>query len=263
MIYLGTLGRMVGIKCPSSQNVEFEDKYSFETTLEGKRKAQRRLLGRRSWSLQVSDATTPADQATILGFVNGEWGNGPFAFVSADAPQTNLLTPLASASLTMRSDATPGGPANLGSDGWAGSSISAPSGVTELYLGVDDTPVIEGIPVTGSSWIRGAGSKVRLYWYNQSGTAIGSSTSDQSGTASWSRVSVTGFPPAGAAFVRIVGQNVTQATRPAITWTPNMRPWAVGEGCAKAVLHAASKSVVLAAPGTVYGSVSFTVTEVG
>lgn len=273
MIYLGTLGRMVGIKCPASQNVEAEDRYSFNTTLEGRVKAQARpVLGGRSWSLQTSDATTPEDAATIMGFANGEWGAGPFVFISADAPVTNLLTPDEASCLYQSPNANirRGGPVNLGADGWAGQSIQHldPAGGSEIYFSTGQTPVLAGQPVTGSAWIRGDGARVRLYWYTEgSVTPMAGTVSSATITAGdgWKRATVTGTPPAGAVGVAVVAQYAFQAARPAITWTSEMFPLAAGEGCPKAVLHGASKSLVLAGRGRgqQYANLSYTITEVG
>lgn len=129
MIYLGSLGRMIGIKCPASQQLEAEDLYSFELTLEGKRTAQVKPRAPRTWNLQTSDATKPADVATLMQFVQGGWGPGPFVFVAADAPFTNLLSPAAASCdpvAGLGSATTLDGPLLTG-DGWAGRSLSVPN----------------------------------------------------------------------------------------------------------------------------------------
>lgn len=273
-VYLGELGRLVELKCPASQSVSVEDGATFETTLEGRVKASvRPRVGSRVWSLSVSEATTPADHATLYSFINGEWGAGPFVWVSADAAVTNLLSPSASACMDMRpgnSAVHPGGPMNLGAAGWAGRSIAADStgGVLpEIYFGTADIPVLPGVPVTGSAWLSGVDSVIRLYWYRAGSLSpMGNTTSGRTGESGVHRRTVTGFPPEGAAFCRLVASGATRATRPAVTWTRQAFDWAPGEGCPKAVIHRASKSPSMVSDdprGGRYASASYTVTEVG
>lgn len=273
MIYLGTLGRLVGIKCPASQNVESEGRYSFETTLEGKRKGQVRPIGRRTWSLQSSDATQPADIGALMSFVDGDWGSGPFNFVSADALFTNLLTPTGSACREVQSWSSNiklDGPVDLGADGFASGSIrsDAPFSVdgngAEMYLGLDFVPIIPGRQVTASAWVRGAGSRVRIYWYEDvTQSPSGATTGVGVGAAGWSRLHVTGMPPQGAVACRMIAVNAEQSTRPAITWTDSVQPWSGGQGCPRAVVHDASSSLTLTGLTGTYANVSYTVTEVG
>lgn len=276
MIYLGTLGRMIGIKCPASQQFTNADRYSFETTLEGRVKAQARPIGRRVWELGHSDATTPADTAILQDFANGAWGIGPFLFLPAEAPVTNLLTPAVAEG--RESQPTPsnvlatnpeyaviaGGPVLLADGGWAPASLTVnpAHGVITFNLGI--IPVLDGVTVSGTAWVKGAGASVRLYWYDANGTymqvtpAAGGGVGDR-----FTRLSVSAKPPAGAAGVRIGVTQAVAATRPALTWTDSPQPWANGRGCEKAVLHNASNTLTLAVPGRVYESGSFTVTEVG
>lgn len=273
MIYLGTLGRMVGIKCPAQQSVEPEDRYSFETTLEGRRKAQRRSIGRRSWLLQLSDASTPADHGSLMQFIEGAWGSGPWVFVSADAPVTNLLSP-AEASCVSAPPMTGislGGPVDLGADGWAGSSIVAsdPEVNMEIYTSLTSTPVVAGVPVTGSAWIQAgtvSPAYLRLYWHDPSGGTIMVSTSRPVLVSEGMvRVAVTDTPPSGATSVQAVALRAIRLAKPVVTWTGEMFDWAAGEGCNRAVVHAVSKSTVLAGRqrGRQYANLGFTVTEVG
>lgn len=273
MAYLGTFGRLVELKCPETQQVSFADRVSFETTLEGRVKSQSRPIGRRTWQLSTSPAATPQEQATILGFIAGEWGPGPFVFVSADAPLTNLLTPRAAtcAETVFPESATNGGPMALGDGQYAGRSLttlnSTPSG---MYFGGSGNeglvPVLPDMPVTGSAWLQGVGAKIRLNWYDANGSYLSSFVaSSESAGAGVQRLSVTGVPPSGAASCRLlaVGPAGMRGTRPAVTWTEKARDWGPGEGCSKATIHGATKDVTLAAPGAVYAGLSFTVTEVG
>lgn len=272
MIYLGQLGRMIELKCPSSQQVAVEDTTSFKSTLEGRRIAQvSPSAGRRTWQCQLSDASTPGQVGAVMSFLNREWGNGPFMFVSADAPVTNLLTP-AQASCDPKTfsgaSAIAGGPMKVGSDDWAGRSVMN-SNVTDL-LGVAGnaySPVLPGQRVTGSAYVLGAGAAVHLYFYDVNGVRItswGSGVLGNNSTAvrSW----VTQVAPSNAASARIFAQNAMQACRPAITWTDGLLDWADGQGCHKAIIHSPSRDLIMASRdprGGRFSNLSFTVSEVG
>lgn len=269
-VYLGELGRMVELRSPSSQAVAVDDGTVFEQTLEGRVKAQVRSARRRSWSVNV-DAATPADLANLLAFAGGEWGKGPFVWVSTDAPVTNLLAPEGSLGVgdtTGNTNALRSGPMDLGAGGWAGSSMTAVNPSALMWMDGTRVPVLQGQSVTGSAWVLGASAKVRLHWYAANGSTLATvSTSPGSGVAGEARrLHVTATPPAGAASCALSVINAAQATRPAITWTDTLFDWQPGEGCPKAVIHGLSKQVILALRDPAYGryaNASFTITEVG
>lgn len=268
MIYLGTLGRMIGIKCPSSQNLEHQERYTFQTTLEGRRKAQVRPRGPRTWSLQTSDATTQGQAATLMQFAQGAWGPGPFWFISADARVTNMLTPEQAncdpiAGTSVADGGRFAGPMKT-LEGWAARSLGNANPSKLLYFGGEYIPVFENTPITASAHVLGAGASVRVYFYDANLAIIGSATSTviaQSGTPvrSW----VTAIPPIGSASCRIFAINAVQACMPSITLTDRLLPWTDGQGCPKAVVSQVSRSQTIATERATYTNVSFQVTEVG
>lgn len=268
-IYLGNLGRLVELKGPSSQSVAADDGYTFETTLEGRVKAQARTARPRKWSVDIG-AATPADLANLLAFAGGEWGNGPFVWVSVDAPVTNLLTPEVSTcglAALYSSTTSVGGPMPLGGGEFAGRSLVASSATAWSFVGGSYVPVIQGQKVTGSISVLGAGAVVRLSWYGSDGVAIAHAESTMTGAAGTPRrLHVTATPPAGAVGCLLATRGALQAARPAITWTDTLFDWHPGEGCPKAVIHGLSRSVILALREPGYGrysGTSFTITEVG
>lgn len=269
MIYLGSLGRMIGIKCPASQSVEAEERYTFQTTLEGRRKAQVRPRGPRTWSLQTSDATTPEQVAALMQFAQGAWGPGPFVFLPADAPVTNLLTPAASLCgadefiLTSGVTVTEGAPM-LTPDGWAAKSLIKTTS-NGLFLGKDMVPVPATGKITVAAYVRGTSGAAGVAFYDSAGSSVSTTYSPVTAGASnvvRSHVSVT--PPPNAVSCRVVVNSSTvQAAWPSVTWTEKVQPFGEGQGCAKSVVSAASRSLVMAVAGSTYSSLSFTVTEVG
>ena len=271
-IYLGNLGRLVELKGPSSQSVAADDGYTFKTTLEGRVKARARTARPRQWSVDIG-AATPADIANLLAFAGGEWGNGPFVWVSVDAPVTNLLTPEVARcgpQAVFSSSVSRSGPMALGGGQWSGASLTASDPTGTLWVGASKAPVpvIPGLPVTASAYVIGDGAKVRLHWYRADGTLLPAFlTSAGSGVAgSPRRLHVTATPPEGAVSCTISTTRATQITRPAATWTDTLFDWHPGEGCPQAVIHGLSRSVILALREPSYGrysSASFTITEVG
>ena len=271
-VYLGSLGRLVELKCPASQSVSIDDGYSFQTTLEGRVKAQARTVRPRSWSVDIG-AATPADLADLLAFAGGEWGNGPFVWVSTDAPVTNLLTPevsLCGPQAVFSSTVSRTGPMALGDGRFSGASLmtSDPNGTLWVAASKAPVPVLPGQPVTASAYVLGAGGKVRLHWVAADGSAMnGTVTSAGTGTAGTpQRLHATGVPPVGAVSCTMSTTKALQITRPAITWTDKLFDWQPGEGCQKAVLHGLSRNLILALRDPSYGrysSASFTITEVG
>lgn len=256
----------------SSQEVAVEDGFTFQTTLEGRVKAQARVRSPRRWSVGIG-AATPADIAALLAFASGEWGHGPFVWVSSDAPVTNLLTPEVSAcgpQAVFSSTVSRSGPMRLADGSWSGASLTTSDPAGTLWVGASKAPVpvFPGQPVTASAYVIGDGGKVRLHWYGADGAFLsGTVTSAGSGAAGGvRRLHATGIPPAGAVSCTLSTTRAIQITRPAVTWTDQLFDWHPGEGCQKAVLHGVSRRTLLALRDPAYGrysSASFTVTEVG
>lgn len=268
-VYIGTPGRLVELPYVSSQTVKSSDEYSFETTLEGRVKAQAKPLKRREWSLSASRYLAGA-QGTLLAFVNGEWGRGPFVWVSADAQVTNLLTPDQSScdpSTINTAGVTATGPLNLGADGWAGRSFTNPAPATAFNFGSQLAPVLQGQNVTVSAYLVGAGAQMRIRWVDAAGTFLAFTTGPAQGVAGIAtRVSHTGMPPANAAQAQVQAVNATQAARPALTWTDQVVEWSDGQGCPKCVVHSVGRDLKMVSRlqrGLRTADVGFTITEVG
>lgn len=264
-VYLGSLGRMVELYTTPSAQTSAAERYTFKSTLEGRSKAQVRPIGRRSWTWNASYAD-PSEQAALVQFAQGAWGRGPFWFVPADAPRTNVLTPGAAScdplEVTMGSGAVLlGSPPLLTPDGWAARSIWKDTG-NGAFIGAA-VPVLPGRKVTGSAYVSGSGGFVRLLFLDVVGAVVAQHDS-AAAVSAVGRRSVTATPPAAAVSARLtVTASVTSAGNPAITWTDTVQPFADGQGCEKAVVHGMSRDIVLSGPNGTYSNLGFTVTEVG
>lgn len=264
-VYLGSLGRLVKLPYVVSQQVQAEERYNFSSTLEGKRKAQVKPKGPRTWALSA-DHFRPNEHSLLSQFADGVWGPGPFVFVSADALVSNMLTPGAAScdpALITSSFTSNGGPAEVEPGVWVGRSYLNSSTTLNMVFPAR-TPILQGVPVTGSAYVRGLGMKVYISFWDASDQFISSASSSGSGSAlSWSRLSVTRTPPANAVRVAVYTNGVGRGAAPAVTWSDRVLPWSDGQGCDKAVVHGVTRDQVKAMPGHTYSNVGFTVSEVG
>lgn len=267
--FLGALGRLVPIYSNPSMKVSGVPARSFQTTLEGRVKAQVRPVGRREWALSAAYAL-PGEVGALLGFVSGEWGFGPFVWVPPTAPAINMLTPdVASCGPDVVVDAAVSvvGPLLLPDGVWAGRSLlnSAPS--SPLRFGPGTTPVIPGGKVTASAYVVGVGSKVSVQFLNSVGGTVSQFVSSFAGVAgSATRISVTATVPATAVACTVYATNTTQAARPALTWTDYMHEWGPGECCPKAIVEAVEINALTGSTdlgGRRDSDLSFTIREVG
>ena len=264
-VYIGSLGRMVKLPYVGSQQVQAEERYNFSSTLEGKRKAQVKPRGPRTWALSA-DHYRPNEHSLLSQFADGAWGPGPFVFVPVDAPHTNLLSladSLCMDAFPGSNSVQPGGPVVLDSGEWAAASWSS-NGSDAIIFNYNFAPVLPGQIVTGSAWVKGLNATARVYFYDANGNFMSVSGTSPTGDAmNYKRSSVTVSVPDGAFGVRIGATSAVGTTRPALTWTDSVQPWGDGQGCSKAVVSGFSRDQVLAVKGHTFSNVSFTVTEVG
>lgn len=268
MIYLGSLGRMIGIKCPSSQSTDHGDRYTMTRTLEGGVRAQARPLSARQWQLGLSDASTASDLALLQDFARGAWGAGPWFFLSAEAVNTNILTPRQAALVDreQRTEFANGGPVQV-SDG----SIAPASLVSVVASGWQ--PIFTRLPVKPGAWltwaadVQGNGTvapELLMTFYNSAGGNLGGHPSAGLPIAGMQRVAVSRIVPTTAAWVSVGIRSTTLRTaRAQVSWTERA-PQVVsdGRGCAAAVLHGVSENLVLTGEGRTYMNAGFTVSEV-
>ena len=272
MIYFGAKGRLIGVKCPSVQRDTDGERYQFTTTLEGKRKAQV-LPGdhRRVWDLGLGNVTTPDQFAVLRDIARGAWGRGPFVFVPADAPNTNMLAPgVAScdpaAGLSPVNE--PAGPM-LTPDGWAPRSLARVDPPGYVHFGGDGitgaSPVLPKQTVTASAYVEGEGAAAQVAWWDAEGRYLSATTSSVTAPAGLAvvRSHVTATAPVGAVWASVRAVNAVRGTRPALSWTDQLVPFADGRLAQKVVVDQVSSDLVHTLPGRTYQSLSFTVTEVG
>lgn len=266
MEYLGSLGRLIGLACPSSERTQPAARYSEEFTVEGRRRVQVRPASPRAWDLSVGVAT-PAELAALSGFVTGAWGNGPWHWVPVQAQRGNLLTPReaqlverASVSSASVQDA---GPVRDADGGWSPRSVTVTldSGWVALMRGV---PVIPGLPFTFSCDVQGGATPGALWVVFRDAAGGSVMTGNASApNAGMRRVSYTATVPAGAVSAEVgVRASTLRAARPQVTWTDGPVPWSAGHGCRSAVVDGWSEDLLAANSYGTYSNASFSILEV-
>lgn len=272
--FIGPLGGLVEIECPSSLRPTMERPFAEKSTTSGIVRQQVSQRTRRQWDFAVGVAT-PSEAAQLAAIVAGEFGYGPFWFVDPWAQVTNLMAPRASLlESTPPAGITVGGPVNLADGTRAGRSwvVANPATVHHVnYLdgALHRIPVRNGQTVTGTVYASGAGSvDVRLQWYDAAGAFLSNTgyTSHAPG-ASLARLWCYGNPPVGAHSVSVQVRGANRLARPALTWTTFVADWHVGQGAPSVAIPAdLSQDIILAtrdARGGRYAAVSTTIREVG
>lgn len=266
MEYLGSLGRLVPLRCASTERIGSEARYLESFTVEGRRRVQTRPASPRVWDASWG-AATAEDSAALASFLTGAWGNGPWHWVPVLAQRGNLLTPReaqlverAGVSASYIQDA---GPVRDADGGWSARSVTVTldSGWVALARNV---PVIAGLPFTFSCDVQGGSTpgQVHVRFLD----AAGGTVLDVAGTgpnAGMHRVSVSATVPSGAVEAQVgVRSQTLVATRPQATWTPGPVPWSAGHGCRSAVVDGWSEDLLVANSSGTYSSAGFTVMEV-
>ncbi|UQN30651.1 hypothetical protein [Brachybacterium kimchii] len=250
-----------------TEDVSREDRYSVQTTLEGRRRAQHLPGSARTWSVSIP-VGHPEDLLHLDAFAQGAWGPGPWHWLPVQAQVGNLLTPNEAALLERATPAytLDGGPLQTPDGTWTPRSllVDLETGSDWLFKGI---PVLPGRPFTWSLDVIGDGvsaPELITIYSDLDGNRIGTGDRRASSTVKGlHRTSMTLTPPAGAATVDVgVRSTVKRLARPQLSWTPVATPYTTGHGCRTAIvdgLESALKTIDQHGP---VNAVSFTVMEV-
>lgn len=263
--YLGPLGRLMGLRCPSTETTDRANRYSTRTTVEGRRRAQLTPASPRTWSIEWDVAYRP-EMAMLRSFTDGEWGPGPWHWVPVTAHRGNLLTPAEAACQVASDQLVPGGPVRVADGAWAGSSYLT-SGVTTYARVASDVPVIPGMPVSWSVDVRGDGTtppQLAMTFNDAGGAQLSAWYFSGAAKPGMQRVTQTRVVPEGAASMNVgVRATALQVARPQVTWTDGPVPFTAGAGCRSAVIEAGPEELIAMWDGIDYRATRFTVMEVG
>lgn len=268
MEYFGELGRLVPLRCASTERAQSAARYVPSVTVEGRRRVQAIPASPRTWDLSWGLAD-PSEMVALSGFVTGAWGAGPFHWVPVQAWKHNLLTPREAMLVDRQSNAlwTEGGPV-VGTDGsLAPRSMLSARDASWASLFVD-IPCIPGRAITWAADVAGDGSAppaLASAFFDAAGGQIGSGVAEHGTEAEgMERVSQTRVPPEGAASFRAgIYHTTKRIARPQVTWTDGPVPYSAGHGCRAAVLDGMSEDLLTANSFGTWSSTSFTVMEVG
>lgn len=263
--FLGSLGRLVEVPFTASESVSGGPRYVERATVEGRRRVQALPSPPRSWSVDVSGATS-AELSGVSDFVSGAWGAGPWHWVPVQAQRGNMLTP-GEASLVdrvTRPEWVVGAP-EFTVDGWVPSTLvngmSSGAGSVATYI-----PVLPGRPVTFAADLLGNGTvapTLTVAFYDAAGVSVGSGTYLAPVRSGWVRASFTRPVPAGAVHMNLgIGYQTRRMARPQVTWTDGPVPYSAGHGCRAAIIDGWSEDLIVANRHGTYSSAGFTVLEV-
>lgn len=274
MAHIVTDFGLVDLGCESSLRRNTVRPVSYLTTLGGVTKAQVGPRTSRVWDLSLPSTSTPDQYAALNALVEGEYGKGPWGFVSDGAKVTNLLTP----SVSRLSDDPAhgsvsglGGPMRLPDGSLAGGSWVAQSG-TALSLPrvggfTSPAPVVPGGSFTASVFVADAPDvRLRVWLYDAAGGQTRTLTTGRSSGGEPQRLVVSGVAADNEVSLILIVDHVSlvfRVARPAVSWASTVQPWAVGEGATSVLITEADLDTVLAVPGRTYGKSSFMVREVG
>lgn len=276
MPWIGAPGKLQKIDCSSKEKTFLSRETSYDTTIGGRTFAQVGRASKRAWELSVNVTRNPATASTLDAFVAGEYGLGPWAFIPDWAVNTNLLSANAS---TLSLTGTPqngtgytGGEMTLPDGGVAGKSMLIDPTVTVFIPQINGelgyVPIIPGLPITASIYVEGYSRLIlRMYTSDKAITrSLYSVGRGQNGTVS--RLTVSATVAANEAYALLIvdssnQQNIVRVSRPAITHTSEVLPWAIGAGVPACHISQNETDVILATRQQQYSSAAYTVTEVG
>lgn len=224
----------------------------------------------RTWDMSMAGTSYPEEIAVIQSFVEGEHGLGPWWFVSDWAAVTNVLSPRASvldSVIPQVGTSMEGGPLALPDGGRAGRSWVVESGATVFLPWVDGLeylPVVVGRRVTASLYAQGQGGRLRLNFYDVNGSITRTVAQATVAGAGVERISLSATPLAGEVkMLLVIDRGVSRIARLSVSWTDDVRPWAVGGGAPMVHVSEVSSDVVLATRAHQYASAEFQIVEVG
>lgn len=261
--FIGPLGGLVEVAhYKGSVGVTQDRPVSFKRTLGGGRVGfSSPNLGLRSWD--VSAPSLSPEQYTPLEMLLA-YGKPPFVWVDPLAQVSNVLGHRASLPGFGNEFAySSNGSASAGVIPGVGSvpAVSAAGGEF-LWFGYG-CPVVPDVTVTVSAWVRGA-SEIHAVLVNGSGVEVSRASKSFPVSGVWGRVHVAARPNTASHEVRVLvsGPGAFDAALPAVTWTPDLRPWSVGRGAPKVMVSDYSDDLKVAGAQAVKDT-SFKVTEVG
>lgn len=261
--WIGTLGDLTEFKCPSKLSRSGDREMSRFTGLDG---TDTVFVGAgrtaRTWDVDLS-AATPADFMAFELIEHGARGLGPFRFVDPSMASTNMLTPRQSllapgtvpGMLTRTTSVVPG-------VGTMPAVMTIPSSIVRVVSGA---PVVPGRPVTASVWVAAPGTvTLTAPVYDAAGATVDQNTRRVTGLTGGGWASITVTPSEGAARMEVGVMTYTAGpvACPAVTWTDQMTPWAVGQGVAAVVVEPLSVGVLRASSTQQLADVSVRIQEV-
>lgn len=265
--FLGPVGSLVPVKCASTLTSSGGREVSFTRTL-GKQKAFLGQVRAREWNVDIGLAE-PGELSGLRWLA--EYSSGPLVWYSPDAVVGNILPPDVAAFVPRTHNGLDG--ALVEADPGVHVKSVFPDGANSVSTpyssgtSLDPIPIVPGMPVTISVWLRGStasrGQVIAVVWRDIQGVNLGTdnpTVGESTGTLV--RRSLTLIPPPGAAQITLQFF-AEQIAGPAVTLTDRLMSYSDGRGAKRVVAHGLTDAVLRAYEDHQYQSLSFTVSEVG
>lgn len=238
---------------------------TYGTTLGGRRFVRSAPRGHREWPLTAAGGYAN-ELAAVSMFADGDWGDGPFWWLSPWAVGVNALTP--SGSVLRHADlagGTVGGPAQSVDGTWFPSTaVSGGGGINAVARSAARgyTAVPPGSPYTAGLYVS-AGQQVRVSEFDSTlGVTLRSVSSAAAVGSGLTRVTVSSVAGTGTTALRVDVLGAGVCAGASLSLTPYLAPWGKGDGCEEAVVESVSLDVsVVNRHG--WADQSFTIKEVG
>ena len=252
---LGPVGELWPVKCAASLRVSDGPLGTATRMLSGLVRYQHAPAPRRVWDVSVATATpeeaaTLAHRAVRRGDVSRPWW-----WLSEEAQTANMLTPqvstLEDGHRSGGSRATVSATLFSSTDGWRPLSVATQGGAGTIFFAPSATAVSAAIPhdttFTASAYFtRPAGntdSSFRVQEIDQTGTVTKTHHAVCRTDNALTRLSITATTQATTVAVRLLAYKALAVADPCLTLTDKALPFAVGQGCSRAVLHEVSHDV--------------------
>lgn len=236
--FIGTLARMYEVNWATSITEMPETRYSYQKAAAKTWafvQARPDETSLREWDINLTSGN--ASTSILMGYATGEYGPGPFRFVSSAAALTNVLTPAQSRLASKANGGTFTGPS-----GTAQRSLVA--GTTTPTIIADQIPVIPGKPITAT--VDAAGPTIlEMDFRTITGARVGTLKKIEADGVLAQRISGTvPVVPATARYLQIRATGFTSLAFPQVTYTPYVVPWAVGAGATSVVVDSVKREII-------------------
>lgn len=264
MAWLGYRGTLVELPALNETVKESRNMTREFITVAGNRYAHALPRQPREWNV-TAPAMLPRHRTALEQFVSGEWGAGPFVWVSEAAEYGNLLTPGQSSFRGLEStpDVVRTGPTQDSRGEWATSTMTAATVDAHLPWEIT-TPPVGYVHVHGdASGTFATPPHIRVRGYTEAGDVVTDDMVTSPHGATPGQFSQLVTLPTTVSHVKLSVRGMF--SRLWLTSTPTATEYIPGQGCDKATVQTGGRTPLTAqtCAGLISSSGSFRILEIG